>query len=113
MKKNLILLISLVVCISASAQPCKQVKTLMLSDVVLKLCGKPNSVDTLGIEKGKGSITIWVYGNQKVTFIGDKVENVIADAKRYDEVMLQFQNRKIKKEELQLQIDKINLEGCK
>jgi outer membrane protein assembly factor BamE (lipoprotein component of BamABCDE complex) len=106
------------------AQPCKQVKTGMTADEVLKLVGKPTEVNSLGSYNNpdgtKSSMFVWQYGeptkegNQRVEFLKDeKVTTVIADGKKYDELMIAFKNGEIPKEEISDRIEKLNKESCK
>jgi len=108
---------------SISAQPCKQVRIGMTSSDVLKAVGKPTEIDTLGSEisrgRNKGLIMVWQYGdpakegNQRVEFSGNSVTNIIADGKKFDELMVALKQGKIPKGELEKRIEKINREGCK
>jgi hypothetical protein len=111
----------LLLCSSLSySQPCKTVIIGMTSAKVLKAVGKPTEIDTLGFDKvnPNQTIVVWQYGNplsdsnQRVQFIGDNVESVIANGKKFDDLMLDFKNGKVKTDELQGEIDKINKE-CK
>jgi len=105
-----------------SAQPCKQVRVGMTSAEVLKAVGKPTEIDTLGSEspvRNKGLIMVWQYGdpdkegNQRVEFSGNSVTNIIADGKKFDELIFALKQGKIPKGELEKRIEKINREGCK
>ena len=107
----------------AHAQPCKKVKVGMTTTEVLKLVGNPTEVDTLGYDTNtdgsKIQLMVWQYGevtkdgNQRVEFSGGKVKNVIADGKKYDELIKAFQHGDIPKNEITERINKINLEACK
>ena len=53
-------------------------------------------------------------GNQRVGFTGGKVDSdVIADGKKYDELMSAFQQGNVLKEEIEARIKKLNKEACK
>jgi len=123
MKKLLPLVAFVLISSFIIAQPCKVVKVGMLKSEVRKLAGKPTEMDTLGSEyKEDGSkllIVAWQYGevgkdrNQRVEFMGDKVSNVIANGKKYDELMKAFHKGDIPKGELTERIEKLNSEECR
>ena len=123
--KNLIsfILFSFIVSL-VHAQPCKLVKQGMTKSEVLKLVGKPTEIDTIGSDKqadgSKALMIVWQYGdvtkagNQRVGFTGDKVDSdVIADGKKYDELMASWRQGNIPKGELKARIEKLNKEACK
>lgn len=122
--KNITSIIILTFIISfAHAQPCKQVKVGMTSTEVLKLVGKPTEIDSLGSninqDGSRSAMVVWQYGepskdgNQRIEFSVGKVDNVIADGKKYDELMIAVRQKKIPREELTVRIEKLNREGCK
>lgn len=123
MKKLFPLVVFVLISSLIIAQPCKVVNEGMLKSEVLKLVGMPTEMDTLGsdtkVDGSKVLIVVWQYGevgkkgNQRVEFMGDKVSNVIADGKKYDELMKAFQNGNMPKGELTERIAKLNKEGCK
>jgi hypothetical protein len=92
---------------------------------VLKLVGTPTEIDSLGVieknaEVSFGKLEIWQYGdvtkpgNQRVQFIGDKVDGeVIADGLKFEELMNQFKQKKITYADYQSRLIIINKENCK
>jgi hypothetical protein len=109
---------------SANGQPCKIVKPGMTKSEVLKLAGPPTEIDTVFIDKGQDTgrkiIEVWqygdpaMYGNQRVKFTGNVVDsNVIADGKKYDELMLAFQHGEFTESELFKRINDMNEKLCK
>src|ERR1043166_7765446 len=99
------------------AQPCKTIKQGMSQMEVLKLAGKPTEVDSLGTtlkDEKAVSMYVWQYGNagkegnQRVEFQDDKVVEVIADGKKYDELLLAVHRGEVPSKELNARIQKIN-----
>jgi hypothetical protein len=124
MKTIVIILVFVLSIPLANAQPCKTVKPGMSKAEVLKVAGVPTEVDSLGSDKSAdgryGILMVWQYGdvtldgNQRVTFIGDRVEgDVIADGKKYDALIMAFQHGDFPKNELFERIKKLNEEACK
>ncbi|MEO8088036.1 MAG: hypothetical protein ABI763_14530 [Bacteroidota bacterium] len=109
----------------AFAQPCKQVKQGMTKAEVLILVGTPTEIDTLSTLYRTGEqqalyTVVWQYGdvskdgNQRVQFTGDKVDgDVIADGKKYDELMLALRRRGASGAEIEEMGKKLNREECK
>jgi hypothetical protein len=96
----------------------------MTKSEVVKLVGQPTEIDTLGADKyaspGEGTIVVWLYGdvtkygNQRVLFEGDKVSSeVIADGKKYDELIAALQKGEVNASELEARIEEINRNACK
>ncbi len=97
----------------AIAQPCKVVKIGMTKSQVIKLVGKPNSINLAGMDNGADTLFLWNYGNQRVIFNQDKVETVKSDVKKENELAEKLADGKIQPEEFFDLIEKINQEGCK
>ena len=54
------------------------------------------------------------YGNQRVEFKGDRVDkDVIADGKRFDELIFAFQRGEFTEQVLDECIKTLNIEACK
>ncbi len=125
MKTLAILFLFAITVVVVTAQPCKQVSQGMTKAEVLKLVGAPTEIDTLSKEflTGKQQIlytVVWQYGdvtkdgNQRVQFKGDKVNaDVIADGKKYDELMLTLRRRGATGREMTERGQKLNTEMCK
>ena len=114
--------VCVLVCSFIQAQPCKKVKVGMTTIEVLKLVGNPTEVDTLGYntnaDESQYQLMIWQYGevgkdeNQRVEFSGGKVENIIADGKKYDELIKAFQHGDIPKDEIGERISRMTNDAC-
>ena len=89
----------------------------MLKSEVLILVGKPSEIDTIGSEvntsNSKEIIVVWQYGNQRVSFRGNKVDGVIADGKKYDKLLISYNRGEFPKKELPERLKKLNDESCK
>ena len=104
-------------------QPCKSVKLGMSKAEVLNLVGPPTEIDTIPEFNGKFSSKVEVvwqygdvtkYGNQRVQFSDEYVSTeVIADGKRYDELLRAWERDEFSEEELIMRIKKLNVEYCK
>ena len=123
MRLSFLFIISVLTLSFAEAQPCKSVKAGMTKSEVLKLAGAPTEVDTVFAEEKENKNlllrVVWQYGNvmkygnQRVQFNGAKVDDVIADGKKYDELLLSFQHGDFPESELHNRIIKLNSEACK
>lgn len=117
MRRILLVLVFIVLHVVVNAQPCKFVKEGMIRSDVLKLVGNPTKIDTLGFDLNSDSITnyivIWHYGavekegNQRVSFYGDKVSQVIPDGKKYDALQLAIKNGSIPKQEIPVRMEEV------
>ena len=107
----------------AFTQPCKLVKPGMSKQDVIRLVGKPTEIDTVispnGIDSGLVIYTVWQYGDvmnyghQRVEFEGDIVlKEVIADGKKFDELMLAYRRGEIPDSEIDEKIRRLNLDAC-
>ena len=104
-------------------KPCKSVKIDMTQSEVIKLCGEPSEIDTLGKEKARkdeaGYFIVWQYGtpgednNQQVEFNDDAVTNVISNAKKYSELCVELKDKKVTIEEFTAKVSEMNSEFCK
>src|SRR5437763_1714491 len=117
MKKFLLLIVTLLIYSFVNAQPCKKVKIGMSSSEVLKVAGKPTEVDSIGANSEE-ELIVWQYGevrkpgNQRIQFVNGKVDQVIADGKKFDDLMVAIQNGSIPKSEMPDRLEKLNQEGC-
>ena len=113
MKTTILLITILFISSFVIAQPCRTVKPGMTKEEVIKAAGKPDNIIHLGVEKAtKDSLFLWNYGNQQVSFKGNKVENVIADQKGLNGLFKQMQNGTITKEEFNEQTEDLNNAAC-
>ena len=107
-----------------NGQPCKVVRLGMTKSEVLKLAGPPTEIDTVispsGLDIGQILLTVWQYGDvmqyghQRVEFKGEYVNaEVIADGKKYDELLISWQHGEFSESELNDRIKRLNKESCK
>ncbi|TAH39881.1 MAG: hypothetical protein EYC69_12295 [Bacteroidetes bacterium] len=102
MKKRFPILLLMSLSLTLFGQPCKLVKPGMDKAQVISLVGNPAEIDTVispdGFDKGEIVSIVWQYGDvtnyghQRIEFDGDIVsKEVIADGKKFDDLMRSFE----------------------
>jgi hypothetical protein len=114
MKNIVIVFAMLIVTITMDAQPCKYLSQGMTKANAIKLVGKPTEIVFLGTDNVSGdSLVAWNYGNQQVTFFGNKISRIISDYKKEEEVIKKFENHEISQNELVKELDIIHSKACR
>jgi hypothetical protein len=124
MQQLLLISFLLFITVVLNGQPCKVVKPGMTKSQVMTLAGAPTEIDTVispsGPDSGQIVLTVWQYGDvskyghQRVEFNGEIVNGeVIADGKKFDELLLSYEHGDFTEEQLLERIKKLNRESCK
>ena len=120
MKKILLFIFFILTTSLIFGQPCKLVKRGMTKLEVLKLVGNPTEIDTIPDMESKELRVVWQYGdvmqegNQRVQFTGNVVDSdVIADGKKFEELMILCQHEQCSDEEVIKMIKQLNDASCK
>ena len=111
MKTFALLTILILSVIIANAQPCKLVKPGMNKAQVQELVGEPTEISVLG-KDGDIELAVWHYGNQRISFRNELVDEVVADGKGYDELAMMLYNKQITTEEYQTRLNELNRVAC-
>jgi hypothetical protein len=111
--KNLLLLLIVCAGLSANAQLCKNAKTGMGTDELIKAVGLPDSTKVLGTENVTDTMFVWFYGNQQAMIFHGKVERLIMDPKKESELARQVSEGSLKADDFERQIEELNENSCK